>query len=61
MAHVEAIQVVCPLDSSLEGEDICKKVTRDIPKENQSKDLPKKDDKRVSKILEKLDFEGIES
>ena len=61
MAHVEASQVVPPLDSSLERGDICKKVTRDIPKENQSEDSPEKDDKRVSKILEKLDLEGIES
>ena len=61
MAHVEASQVVPPLDSSLDSEDICKKVTRDIPKENQSKDSPKKGNKRVSKILEKLDLEGIES
>ena len=61
VAHVEASQVVPPLDSSLEGEDICKKVTRDIPKENQSEDLPKKDSKKVSKILQKLDLEGIES
>ena len=61
VAHVEASQVVPPLDSSLERGDICKKVTRDIPKENQSKDSPKKDDGRVTKILEKLDLEGIES
>ena len=61
MAHVEASQVVPPLDSSLVSKDICEKVTRDIPKENQSKDSPKKDDERVSKILEKLDLEGIES
>ena len=34
---------------------------RDIPKENQSKDSPEKDNERLSKILEKLDLEGIES
>ena len=61
MAHVEASQVVPPLDSSLVREDIGEKVTRDTPKENQSKDSPKKEDERVSKILEKLDLEGIES
>ena len=61
VAHVEASQVVPPLDSSLVREDICEKVTRDIPKENQSKNSPEKDDERVSKILEKLDLEGIES
>ena len=61
VAHVEASQVVAPLNSSLVREDTCKKVTRDIPKENRSENSPKKDDKRVSKILEKLDLEGIES
>ena len=61
MAQVEASQVVPPLDRSLVREDMCEKVTRDIPKENQSKDSPEKDNKRVSKILEKLDLEGIES
>ena len=61
VAHVEASQVVPPLDSSLVRTDRCEKVTRDIPKENQSKDSPKKDNERVSKILEKLDLEGIES
>ena len=61
MAHVEASQVVPPLDGSLVLEDICEKATRDIPKENQSKDPPKKDDERLSKILEKLDLKGIES
>ena len=50
VTHVEASQVVPPLDSSLERGDICKKVTRDIPKEHQSEDSPKKDNERVSKI-----------
>ena len=49
------------LDSSLVREDMCEKVTRDIPKENQSKISHKKDDERLSKILEKLDLECIES
>ena len=61
MAHVEASQVDRPLDSSLEGEHMCKRVTTDIPKENQSKDSPKKDNEKVSKILVILDLEGIES
>ena len=61
MAHVEASQVVPPLDGSLEKGDVCEKVTKDITKESQSEDSPEKDDKRVSKILEKLDLEGIES
>ena len=61
MAHVEASQVVLLLDGSLERGDIYKKVTRDITKENQPEDSPKKDNKRVSKILEKLDLEGTES
>ena len=61
MAHVEASQVVPPLDGSLERENMDEKVTKDITKECQSEDLPKKDDKRVSKILEKLDLEGIKT
>ena len=59
--HVETSQLVPPLDNSLVRDDMCEKVTRDIPKENQSEDSPKKDDERLSKILEKLDLEGIKS
>ena len=61
VTHVEASQVVPPLDGSLEKGDIYEKVTKDITKENQSEYSPKEDDGRVSKILEKLDLEGIES
>ena len=63
MAHVEASQVVPSLDSSIVQEDVCEKVTGDIPKENQSEDSSEKNDERLSKILEKLegDLEGIES
>ena len=61
VAHVEASQVVPPLDSSIVQEDMCEKVTRDIPKENQLEDSSEKNDERLSKILEKLDLEGIES
>ena len=61
VAHVEASQVVPPLDGSLKKGDVYGKVTKDITKENQSEDSPEKDDERVSKILEKLDLTGIES
>ena len=61
MAHVEASQVVPPLDSPVVWEDMYEKVTRDIPKENQSEDSSKKNDERLSKILERLDLEGIGS
>ena len=61
VAHVEASQVVPPLDGSLKRGDIYGKVTKYITKESQSKDSPEKDDKRVSKILEKLDLTSIES
>ena len=61
VANVEASQVVPPLDASLERENMDEKVTKDITKESQSEDLPKEDDERVSKILEKLDLEGIET
>ena len=61
VAHVEASQVVPPLDGSLERGNKYEKDTKDITRENQSEDSPEKDDERVSKILEKLDLEGIES
>ena len=53
VAHVEASQVVPPLGSSIVQEDMDEKVTRDILKENQSKNSSKKDNERLSKILEK--------
>ena len=46
MAHVEATQVFPPLDSFVVQEDMYEKVTRDIPKENQSKNPSKKDNER---------------
>ena len=61
VVHVEASQVVPPLDGSLKKGDLYGKVTKDITQENQSEDSPEKDDKRISKILEKLDLTGIES
>ena len=61
VAHVEASQVVPPLDRSVVQEDMYEKVTRDIPKENQSENSSKKNDERLSNFLEKLDLEGIES
>ena len=48
VAHVEASQVVPPLDGSIEKGDIYEKVTKDITKENHSEDSPKKDNERVS-------------
>ena len=61
VAHVEVSQVVHPLDSSIVQEDMCERVARDVPKENQSKISSEKNDERLLKILEKLDLEGIES
>ena len=61
VAHVEASQVVPPLDSSVVQEDMYEKVTRNIPKESQSEDSSEKNNERLSKILEKLDLKGIES
>ena len=61
MAHVEASQVVPPLDSSVIHENMYGKVTGNIPEESQSKNSFEKNDDRLSKILEKLDLEGIES
>ena len=62
VAHVEASQVV-PLfhNNSLEKENACEEITRDVTKESKSRDSPKEKNKRMSKILEKLDLTGIES
>ena len=61
MAHVEARQVVPVFDDPLERGDVCEEVTENITKESQLEDSPKKEDKRMSKILEKLDLTGTES
>ena len=61
MAHVEASQVVPPLDSYVIQENTYGKATGNIPEESQSENSFKKNDNRLSKILEKLDLKGIES
>ena len=61
VAHVEASQVVPPLDSSVIQENMYGKATGNIPKESQSENSFEKNDNRLSKILEKLELEGIES
>ena len=61
VAHVETSQVVPLFDNPLERGDVCEEVTKDITKESESEDSPKKEDERMSKILEKLDLTGIES
>ena len=61
MAHVEASQVVPPLGISVIQENTYGKATGNIPEENQSENSFKKNDERLSKILEKLDLKGIES
>ena len=61
MAHVEASQVVPPLDSSVIQENTYGKATGNIPEESQSENSLEKNDDRLSKILEKLDLKGIES
>ena len=61
MAHVEASQVVPPLDGSVIQENTYGKATGNIPEENQSENSFERNDERLSKILEKLDLEGIES
>ena len=60
VAHVEASQVVPLFNDPLERGDVCEEVTEDITKESQSEDSPKEKDKRMTKILEKLDLKGIE-
>ena len=61
MAHVEASQVIPPLDSSVIQENTYGKATGKIPKEGQSEKSLEENDDRLSKILEKLDLKGIES
>ena len=61
VAHVEASQVVPLFNDPLEREDVCEGITEDITKGSQSEDSTKEKDKRMSKILEKLDLTGIES
>ena len=61
VAHVEASQVVPLFDEPLERGDVCEGITEDITKGSQSEDSTKEKDKRMSKILEKLDLTGIES
>ena len=61
MAHVETSQVVPPLDSSVIQENTYGKATGNILEESQSENSFEKNDDRLSKILEKLDLEGIES
>ena len=58
VAHVEASQVVPFFNNTpLEKENVCEEIT----KESKSKDLPTEKNKRMSKILEKLDLMCIES
>ena len=59
VAHGEASQVVPPLGSSVVQENIYGKATGNVPEENQSENSFKKNDERLSKILEKLDLKGI--
>ena len=61
VAHIEASQVVPPLDGSVVQEDMYGKVTGNVPEENQSEKSFEKNNRRLSKILEKLDLAGIES
>ena len=61
MAHVEASQVVPPVDSSIVQENTYGKATGNLPEENQSENSFKKNNGRLSRIIEKLDLEGIES
>ena len=53
VAHVEASQVVPPLEKPLEKEEVCG--------ESQFENLAKEKNERMSKILEWLDLTGIKS
>ena len=48
MAHIEASQVVPPLDSSVVQENKHGKATGDIPTENQSENSSEKNSERLS-------------
>ena len=62
VTHLKASQVV-PLfnNNTLEKENACEKIARDVTKESKSRDSPQEKNKRMSKILEKLDLTCIES
>ena len=61
MAHVEASQVVPLFEEPLEKEDVCEEVTGNINRESQFENFTKEKNKRMSKILEKINLTGIES
>ena len=61
VAHVEASQVVPLFNNPLEKRNVYEEIMKDVTKKSQSRDSPKKEDERMSKILEKLDPMGIES
>ena len=53
VAHVEASQVVPPIEESLGEREVCGN--------SQFENLAKEKNERISKILEQLDLTGIES
>ena len=61
VAHVEASQVVPLFEEPLGKGDVCEEVIGNINRESQFENLTKEKGKRMSKILEKIDFTGIES
>ena len=61
MAHVEASQIVSLFKEPLGKEDVCEEVAGNINRESQFENLTKEKNKRMSKILEKIDLTCIES
>ena len=61
VAHVEASQVVSPLDSFPMQENTYEKAAGNIPESSQSENSFGENDDRLSKILEKLDLKCIAS
>ena len=51
VAHVEASQVVPPLEKPLGKEEVCR--------ESQFENIDERKNERISKILEQLDLTGI--
>ena len=59
--NVEASNVVPSFVNSGVSENVLKEVAGNVPKSNLLKNLPRKEEGRVKKILESLNLQGIES
>ena len=61
ITHVEVTNVVPSFVNSRVSENVLEEVAGNVPKSNLLKNLSKKEEGRVEKILESLNLQGIES